>query len=138
MAATYLASQSSKDTILRTRGMHTTWLDATSAPGVSVTVGIGLILVPDGTGTTVLWSPLTDPNAPWFVFDAFTLAYEEKVTDVISVSGLDMFRSVVDSKAMRKIPPDTEIQCVVENATTSGASAGVINQTAQYRMLLGR
>ncbi len=136
VAATVLAAQSSNDTILRTRGILRAWLDSTQAPGVGVDVAVGMCVVPDGPGTTVLWSPVTDANAPWFWYTRFTLAYEEMVTDVIDVPGMTSFTEVIDSKAMRKIPPDSEVQVVAENVTL--LAAGSINVCSGSRMLLGR
>ncbi len=130
-----LASGTDTETILRTRGHLLAFLDGTQAPGVLVLMSVGFILVPEGTGTTVLWSPNADPNAPWLYIARFVLGYEEYVTDVVSAQGAAVFREVIDSKAMRVIRPDTEVQCVTENNTL--ASAGTVNLTITSHMLLG-
>ncbi len=121
------------ETLLRTRGLFTAWLDATLAPGVAVFVTAGLILVPEGTGTTVTWSPQTDADAPWFWWTSFTLFYEEQVTDVVAADGT-WHREVIDSRAMRIIK-NSEIQLVVEN--TTAISAGSFNHTFAARFLNG-
>ena len=123
------------DTIMRTRGELVAYMDTTLAPGILVDVAVGFIIVPEGTGSTVLWAPITDPNAPWFFYSRFTLGYEEQVTDVIDAQGLTVYRQTIDSKAMRKSPPDTEIQMVTQNSTI--LSAGAVNVVAGGRILLG-
>jgi len=104
------------------------------APTTFISVGIGLILVPEGTGTTVLWSPITDGDAPWMWVTYFELAYEEYVTDVIDSPGMTSYREVIDSKSMRVIR-NQEVQCVVENATL--ATAGSVNISLSGRALSG-
>ena len=122
-----------RETLLRIRGELSAWMDTTSVPPLAVQIGIGLILVPEGTGSTVLWSPLTDIDAPWFWYETFLLAYEEMVTDVVDVPGMTSFRKTIDSKAMRIVRPDVELQLVVENVTLAGAAA--VNVHAGGRIL---
>ncbi len=132
---TAISSGSLTETLMRTRGSLVAFLDAISAPDIGINVSMGLILVPEGTGTTVLWSPLTDGNAPWLWFTSFHLFYEEKVTDVISIDGPAYHKEVIDVKAMRIVRPDHELQLVVENTTV--ASAGTVRFGATQRFLLG-
>ncbi len=123
------------DTIMRTRGNLVSYLDGSVAPGVGVIVSVGMIVVPEGTGTTVLVEPFGDPNADWFYYDEFRLGYEEPVTDVIDIPGVSSFRSVIDNKAMRRARPDTEVQFVVTNTTS--LSAGTVHTMVNGRFLLG-
>ncbi len=129
------AAQHLPETILRTRGSLLAFIDAQSAPGVLMRCAVGLVLVPEGTGSTVLWSPVTDGDAPWFYWSAFQLGYEEMVTDVISVQGIDSYREVIDSKAMRKSTQSTEIQVVFETVTLGSAAA--VNFVVEGRILTG-
>ena len=122
-------------TLMRTRGHLAAWLDGTSAPGLGVQVSCGLIVRPEGTGGTVLQSPFTDGNADWFWFSSFFLGYEEMVTDVVDIPLISGYREVVDSKAMRRLKPDQEVQFVVENTTVLSASG--ININGSFRFLLG-
>ncbi len=122
VALTANPAQHDRETILRTRGLLTAVLDGNQSPPTGVNVSVGLILVPEGTGTTVLWSPFADADAPWFYYTSFYLGYEEMVTDVIDVPGITSYREVIDSKAMRRIR-NQEIQFVVENTTVNGAGA---------------
>ena len=119
---------------MRTRGNLVAFVDGTQAPGVLATITVGLILVPEGTGSTVLWSPFTDADAPWFWYDTFLIGHEELVTDVLHVPVLNIYRSVIDSKAMRKVR-NREIQCVVENTTAGGAVNANIH--LNFRFLSG-
>ncbi len=127
-------AQHDPETLMRMRGNLLVSLDATQAPGSLVQIAVGAILVPEGTGTTVLWSPATDPDAPWIWYEIFVVGYEEMVTDVVDVPGLSIFRSVIDNKAMRIIR-NQEIQWSVENVTVAAAAA--VNVTLSGRALFG-
>ena len=84
-------------------------------------------------GATATSLPLTDGEAPFFYFAAFTMGYEEQVTDVIDVPGITSFRETIDVKAMRIIRPDQEVVVIVEQASIG--SAGAINLTVDARFL---
>ncbi len=133
-AITLGAATHEPETILRTRGSLTAWVDGTQAPATVAVIGIGFCIVPEGVGTTVTWSPLTDPDAPWFWFTSFALGYEEAVTDVIDLPTLSAYREVIDSKAMRKMR-NSEIQVVFENITLNGAVT--TNLHVEGRILTG-
>ena len=122
-------------TIMRTRLNIVSYIDTASAPGKQVEIAVGGILVPEGTGTTVLWSPITDANAPWFFYTRFVIGYEEMVTDVIDIPGISSYREMIDSKAMRRVKADTETQIVVENATILTAAS--VNTVVTGRVLVG-
>ncbi len=130
------AAQHLPETLLRFRGEWACSLDAGLASGIGVSVTAGLIQVPEGTGTTVLWAPLDDGDAPWIWWDTFSLFYIEYVTDVVASTEVANRSRVIDSKAMRKIR-NTELQLVVQNATLSGFSAGTIQTSVQGRVLAG-
>ncbi len=129
-------SSTFKDTILRTRGSLIGYLDGLSAGGTAVLISVGIWIVPEGTGTTVLASPFSDPNADWFYYSQFVLASEELVADVIDVPAATGYREVIDSKAMRIGMPDTEVQAVFENTTLLGATP--VNVNVAGRFLLGQ
>ena len=122
------------ETLLRLRGEWVAYIDGASAPAKLISIGVGLILVPEGTGTTVLWSPISDGDAPWIWVDYAMIGYEEMVTDVIDVPGLTFVRRIIDSKAMRKVR-NTELQFVMENATVGGSSN--VNVAGNIRGLAG-
>jgi len=128
-------AQHEPETLLRMRGSILSFVDAAPAPGAAVSVGVGVCLVPEGTGTTVLWSPLTDGDAPWVWVELFTLVYDETVTDVIAVQQAMSFRAVIDNKAMR-IVRNQEFQLVVEQVTLTSAMA--INTAVELRVLSGK
>ena len=122
VAVNLLPAQHLPETHLRLRGEWAAGFAGalTDARGVIVTAGI--VEVPEGTGTTVLWSPFTDGDAPWIWWDTMHLSYEEYVVDGNYSSNLSDGRRVVDSKAMRKIR-NTEMQLVFENTTNVAAEA---------------
>jgi len=121
------------ETMLRLRGQLLAYIDGAQAPGSSIIVSVGLILVPDGTGTTVLWDPFNDGDAPWWYFTEFTLGYEEMVTDVVDVPILTAYRETIDTKAMRIVRSDTELQMVTTNTTQLTAAS--LNLTFSGRIL---
>ena len=131
---TVYTAQHLPETLLRVRGEWVGYLDGVSAPGSAIAVGVGLILVPEGTGSTVLWSPITDGDAPWLWVDYTILAYEEYVVDVSYAPGMTNTKRVIDNKAMRRIR-NQEVQFVVENATILTADA--VNVFANFRALFG-
>ncbi len=135
VAQTFATAGTDTETLLRIRGELTGWIDGNDAPPVAIDVAVGIALVPEGSGTTVLWSPLSDDNAPWLMYERFTLGYEEYVTDVIQAVSLSSMRKTIDVKAQRIIRPDIELQIVMESATLSGA--GAINVSFGFRALLG-
>ena len=108
------------ETLVRTRGNLVAYVDGAQAPGGQAFVAVGMILMPEGTGTTVTVRPHSERDASWFYWTEFNLGYEEMVTDVIDVPGLSSIREVIDSKAMR-IMRTQEIQLVVENITAQTA-----------------
>jgi len=119
------------ETLIRTRGSLAAYLDATQTPGGLALISVGMVLVPEGTATTVLWSPFTDADAPWFWYDSFVLGYEEMVTDVVDCPGMTSYRSVIDSKAMR-VSRNQEVQLVVENSTQLTAVAVNLNASGRF------
>jgi len=108
-------------TILRIRGEISGWVDGTQAPAKAALITYGIIQVPEGTGSTVVWDPFSDANAPWLLYGQAVVGYEEMVTDVVDVPGLSSFRHVIDNKAMRILRPDIELQFAVTNTTVGGA-----------------
>ena len=134
IAAMVFAAQHLPETLMRLRGEVLISLDALGVVGSSANIGVGLIYVPEGTGTTVLWSPITDGDAPWVWVDYHTIAYEEPVVDVISNPISQTYRGVIDNKAMR-IVKNSELQCVWENVTVQGVLS--VNSQVQVRALSG-
>jgi len=135
-AVTALAAQHLPETLMRIRGEWAAAFSQVLPAASGTTITLGLIQVPEGTGTTVLWSPVTDGDAPWIWWDTFGLLYQEYVTDVIQSSISSSARRVIDSKAMRKMR-NTELQLVAENATISGLTAATIDVVVTARVLTG-
>ena len=133
-AATLFAAQHLPETHLRLRGEYCATLDGGQANAVGIGLTMGIIMVPEGTGTTVLWSPFTDGDAPWVWWDVAHLMYEEAVVDAVASQNTLSVRRVIDSKAMRKVR-NQEFQFVAENTTIQAASA--INVFAEVRALAG-
>ncbi len=122
------------ETLLRIRGEWASAFSGAAVDAIGDLVTAGLILVPEGTGTSVLWSPQTDADAPWIWWDTFTLIYQEMVTDAVWSSNTSDARRVVDSKAMRKVR-NRELQLVIENTTLLSAAA--VDVSLNGRVLSG-
>jgi len=131
IGSTFITTGTAEETLIRIRGSLLAWVDGLETPGPSALIGVGLIVMPEGQGATVLTSPISDGNAPWIWISRFILGYEEMVTDVIDVPGLTSYREVVDSKAMRIIRPDRELQLVAENVTSTSALSVNIHMDAR-------
>jgi len=131
-----LAAQHLPETLLRIRGEWAARLEGLQPSSVGASVSAGLILVPEGTGATVLWSPITDGDAPWIWWDTFNLMYEEYVSDATWSSQTSDGRRVIDSKAMRKVR-NTELQAVVENAPIPGSTGVSCGFAGAVRVLSG-
>jgi len=128
VAVTLLVAQHLPETLLRIRGEWNAFMEATLANASGARITGGIIQVPEGTGTTVLWSPETDADAPWIWWDVMNLSYIEYVTDAVQAVASSSGRRVIDSKAMRKIR-NTELQLVVENSdpgTLTGVGGNVL------------
>ena len=134
IAANVIAAQHQPETLLRTRGSLLCGLDGAQAPGGLLGVAFGLIMVPEGTAATALWSPITDGDAPWFYWTGFEVGYEEAVTDVVDMPGMTSYREIIDSKAMRIIR-NQELQAVLEIANIGTSTA--VNFTGSARFLTG-
>ena len=135
-AVNVFAAQHLPETHLRFRGEWVGNMVGAAATQAGMSVAAGLILVPEGTDTTVLWSPITDGDAPWIWWDTFGMMYSEQVTDVAYSTQTSSARRVIDSKAMRKVR-NTEVQCVVELAAPTGLNAINLNVFGSLRSLDG-
>ena len=134
-ALTALTAGTSPATILRTRGLFEVYLDGETSVAIGDLVCwvAGLIVMPEGQGTTVLSLPISDANAPWYWYATGTLSAENATEDL--AGGGQFYCEVVDSKAMRIIRPDREVQFVVEISDILLTS--VVNFQFNGRTLLG-
>ncbi len=122
-------------TFLRIRGEFLAMIEGAASPGVGVNVAIGIIKVPEGSGTTVQYDPVTDINAPWWYYDTATLLYTEYEAAVVGSTEAAMVRRVIDNKSMRRVRPDEEMQIVLTNTTFD--AAGTVNVGFAGRHLKG-
>ena len=128
-ALTLFPAEHEPQTLLRIRGNFRANGLGGLTGSIGAFCGVGVILVPEGTGSTVLWSPISDGDAPWIWVDVFSLSYEEPVLDTIAIT--DVYRSVIDNKAMR-ITRNQEVQLVFENVTNEGAMTVSFNYQARH------
>ncbi len=135
-AVNVLSAQHLPETLLRMRGEWAACFEGALPSAIGVAATIGIIQVPEGTGTTALWSPITDGDAPWIWWDSLHLLYTEQVVDTNYSSQTSSGRRIIDSKAMRKVR-NSEIQCVLETATISGLTGGNVNVAGSLRALSG-
>ena len=94
--------------------------------------GFGAIVVNDvasALGITAIPGPISDDNSPWFVYQGMlsSLLFGD-ATGFIAVGGIQY---EIDSKAMRKVGSNEDINFIFENRTTKGAIVSI-----EGRMLL--
>ncbi len=135
IAQVFITAGNDTETLMRIRGDLVCTLDGLLAPGALVSVGVGLIVMPAGQGSTVVSNPLTDVNAPWLMYEAFTMGYEEAVVDAVQYTALSSWRKSIDVKAQRILRPDREVQLVVANATINASAA--VQVSFASRVLFG-
>ena len=121
---------------MRIRGSLEVYLDVATAIAVGDMIwwAAGMIVMPEGQGSTVVSSPIADGNAPWVWYATGVLASELAGTWEGAEGGF-FHREVIDSRAMRIIRPDRELQLVVEATDIAGTS--VLNFAVNARFLLG-
>ena len=125
-------------TMVRMRGEVSGYVDGAVSPGSGTQVTYGIILVPVGSATTVQYNPVDDDNAPWLLYGMAFLGYEEAVTDVVSTSGIQSFRHVIDNKAMRILRPEQEMQIVFESTTVFTALAVNLSYSIRWLQQTGK
>ena len=135
-AGLLFAAQHLPETLLRIRGEWVCGLTSSLANGQGAQISMGIIQVPESTGTTVLWSPFTDSDAPWIWWDSMSFIYREYVVDAIASTPASSARRVIDSKAMRKLR-NTELQLVIENTTIPALTATAVDANLNVRILAG-
>ena len=135
VAANYFGVGTLPTTLLRIRGNLLCYVDGTPDPGDLTQMNVGIILVPEGSGTTAQYSPVADGNAPWLYYSSFGVGYEEGVVNILAYSDLAVYREVIDNKAMRRVRPDVEAQIVFESTTIGSAVA--VNTLVSTRFLQG-
>jgi len=136
VAALFASAQHLPETLLRMRGEWIATFNGALPDGEGVQIVCGIIQVPEGTGTTVLWDPLIDGDAPWIWWDVANLIYHEYVVDAVQSVQTSSMRRVIDSKAMRKLR-NTELQFVMNQQTITGLSASNVDVVALARLLAG-
>ncbi len=134
VGATVAVAQHLPETLLRIRGEWAGAFAGAQADLRGAVITAGMILVPEGTGATVLWDPVVDGDAPWIWWDVFHLLYNEMVTDVIAAQEAMSARRVIDSKAMRKVR-NTELQVVIRNDAVLGTPT--VSALGSVRILTG-
>ena len=131
-----LAAQHLPETILRMRGEWMCAFNGALGTASGARLVAGMILVPDGTGSTVTWSPIADSDAPWIWYDVIHLDYQEYVVDAVQSAQASSARRLIDSKAMR-VNRNQELQFVVENEDPGTLSGQAANVLAHVRVLSG-
>ena len=125
-----------KPTLARVRG---TWIarndQSASGTAAFMSIACGITVVSTkavAVGTTAVPTPLTNVEWPWLWWDTQFVGNEPMASgDITSYGGNRM----IDSKAMRKLPPASALVMVVE---TSAALEGApdLNFDFELRMLL--
>lgn len=118
-------------TILRTRLTFHVETDQIIA-SEKATGAMGLVVVTSpasAVGVTAVPTPVTEPNASWFVYEGFTNRFRfVSAVGVIEPAGTLL---KIDSKAMRKVGDDDDVVQVIDNTIATGIAV-----TTQGRILI--
>ncbi len=129
--STIITTSERSETIMRTRGEILVWLDASgSVAGDILRWAAGFLIQQEGQ--TPASTPIADGEAPFFWYETGTLAAETAVGNVGAPS--EMARIVVDSKAMRILRPNQEVEFIYEVVDVVGAP--ISNASINARFLL--
>ncbi len=133
-----LATATQAETVMRVRGEIIGALDlAGSAANDAAAIAWGIMVMPAGAvagGVTV--GPSANGEADWMAYGFHPVRSDSAIvaTDANKL-GLNVFRTTVDSKAMRRMREGEQLVLVAENATLVGAPA--INFGFGLRILSG-
>ena len=126
-----------KPTIARCRGMWNAWHDTSAAAATSsmvVAAGIAVVSTKAITaGVTAIPNPLTNIEWPWLWWDSALVGNE--VITAVGVQSIGNTNRVIDSKAMRKIPPASTLILVLESGPALEGAPDA-NVAFALRMLL--
>ncbi len=126
-----------KPTIARVRGSWVAHQDvgaAGSTSGMWVTAGLTIVSTKAvAAGISSLPTPSTNVEWPWLWWDTVYCGIE--LVTGVGFQMLSPFNRVVDSKAMRKVPPASTVVMVYE-AVAAGEGAPDCSVSASLRLLL--
>jgi len=105
-----------KPTIARVRGTWNVWHDraaASATSAMSVAAGITVVSTKSlAIGVTALPTPITNIEWPWLWWDSAVVGID--VGDATGFERIERNNRLIDSKAMRKVPPASTIVLIVE------------------------
>ncbi len=123
-------------TIMRTRGLVAIQLDATAVDERAL-IAVGIIVVSDNAlaaGTASVPAPFTDSSDDWLWYD---FMWVSSGAEGAVVSDFLAQRTVIDSKAMRKVKAGENLALVVEVVVASD-QGGSFDLQYGFRSLSGR
>jgi len=123
-------------TIMRIRGEFLAFLTTSAAANSVKAIGVGITLVSNealAAGAASIPDPLSDLNADW-MWHGFALLGRVSTTEDES-AGLTSVRLEIDTKAMRKVKPNTSLVFVVSPLNLSGTETA--RAVIGARVLLG-
>ncbi len=125
---TLISGSNFSQTLMRSRGQLLCSIDG-PAVNDTIDVGIGFLLAQAGL-TGIASTPLTDGDAPFFWFHAFTL--HSQTSTQSEVLGTQVYRTEIDSKAMRVVRPDQAVYSVIEVLQVVGTPAVDLDLTCRF------
>jgi len=121
-----------KPTIMRIRG-EVIFKVTAGTDGNVATIGVGIALANNLANTAaVLPGPVAESDFPW-IWHSFVSLEQQGGADQFTPS-VNVVRLIVDSKAMRRVPPATELFVMFENVSAAGTLA--CDVMANFRILL--
>ena len=116
-------------TQIRLRGLLDLWIrgnPATDGDGYFGAFGIGIVEAPAfAIGITAVPTPVTDAASETWLYHHFFSVHMGDITGGAGQSSMMHQRIVVDSKAMRKTPPNVVMYAVIESVEIGAANMDV-------------
>ncbi len=123
-------------TIVRVRGQLLVRITGVGAAIAAAHLTFGIKLVTGqalGIGITAIEHPGTDIGSDWLWWDTRTVRSKDGITDA-DMSTAQTVRVSIDSKAMRKVPPNKALVLIVQNTVIVSTITATIE--GQVRVLL--
>ena len=122
-------------TIVRIRGNMMCWNDSTSGSGAVALVTLGMFLADAAqvtVGISAMPLPFSNIGSDWIYWDQFIVG--EQISNQADANDISFERHIVDSKAMRKVKLNHQLQLVAELQNVEGVP--VMNVCGVVRCLL--
>ena len=117
-------------TIVRTRGLLSVFSDQQASSEVFFGAAGDVVVTEQATGVgiTAVPVPMANQNSDWFWFEFFSGNFRQ--ASAVGIMAGEVSRTVIDSKAMRKVDEGDDLATIVDNgSSTTGINFLLLNRT---------